>query len=256
MTYPGWVSNYYQTIVTASQTYNVPTNDIIAIIQQESGGNPNALSPAGAVGLMQVVGGPTDPVANINAGTSFFSQMLARYSGDVTKALAAYNTGPGNLDRYGLAAVLSPDWAGGETMRYVAIVEKLILDYGGSIPPGSSNPNPASYTPMPVPAGSGIPTPFGTISVPTISIPSVPDVPGAISGAGRGVVSAIQQAIDPLTSGIANVNQFLQFFANPKAIEAALMISTGVVVSVLGIILFALSLIPNKGGRLALPIAV
>ena len=110
----------------AAQRYRVDAGLIRAVIQAESGGNPTAVSRAGARGLMQLmpataaelgVTNPFDPTQNIMGGTSYLRRLLDRYRGDVKLALAAYNWGMGNLEKRPEAMPL-------ETKNYVAKVER------------------------------------------------------------------------------------------------------------------------------------
>ncbi len=96
-------------ITHAAKSNKLPDLLIRTVIHKESAGDPCVLSTAGAMGLMQLmpetaqtfrVRDPWNPVQNIEAGSKFLKQMLARYEGNLSLALAAYNAGPGNVDRY------------------------------------------------------------------------------------------------------------------------------------------------------------
>jgi soluble lytic murein transglycosylase len=100
-----------------------------AVVMAESGFNPEARSPKGALGLMQLmpdtarafgVLDPFDPEQNVRAGTAYLRQLLDRYDNREELALAAYNAGPGAVDRHGRNV---PPYS--ETMQYVATVTGL-----------------------------------------------------------------------------------------------------------------------------------
>ena len=120
-----------QIVFKASRKYGVDVGLIKAVIKAESNFNPQAVSTAGARGLMQLmpatarslgVNDSFDPEQNVMGGTRFLKDMLQRYNGNVDSALAAYNWGPGNVDK-------RPDRLPHETREYLARVKQLYASY-------------------------------------------------------------------------------------------------------------------------------
>ena len=139
-------SSYLQTTASleeifseAAQKYNVPKNLIKAIAKAESDFRPNATSGAGAQGIMQLMPATArelgvtdsyDPYQNIMGGTKYISQMLDKYDGNVSLALAAYNAGSNNVAKYGGIPPFE------ETQNYVAKVTRF-MNEGIDVPGGS-----------------------------------------------------------------------------------------------------------------------
>lgn len=104
------IANDFEAIIEkAATTYGVPAKLIQSVIKHESSFNPNAVSHAGASGLMQLM--PTtakflgvadafNPEQNIMGGAKYLSQLMKKYDGDISMTLAAYNAGPGNVAKY------------------------------------------------------------------------------------------------------------------------------------------------------------
>jgi len=119
------IAGYDGVIATHASHHGVRPELVRAVIQTESAFNPYARSVKGALGLMQLmpatafelgVVNPFDPVENIRAGVAYLRQLLDRYNNNEELALAAYNAGPGAVDKYGAV----PPYR--ETRNYVARV--------------------------------------------------------------------------------------------------------------------------------------
>lgn len=126
---------YSDIILSASQKYNIHPSIIAAVIHAESNFNPNAISSAGAQGLMQLMPATArslgvtdsfDPYQNIMGGTQYLSQQIQRF-GSLDLGLAAYNAGPGAVEQYNGV----PPYQ--ETQNYIARVLSLIPEYQNNI---------------------------------------------------------------------------------------------------------------------------
>jgi soluble lytic murein transglycosylase-like protein len=121
-------NRYDRIIDQEAANFGVRPDLVRAVVQVESGFNPRARSPKGAMGLMQLMPGTAvefgvrnayEPAQNVRGGVAYLRSLLDRY-GDETLALAAYNAGPNAVDRYGTAV---PPYR--ETRAYVSKVRNI-----------------------------------------------------------------------------------------------------------------------------------
>jgi soluble lytic murein transglycosylase-like protein len=125
-------------ITAAAKKHGIDPALLAGLVKQESNFNPTAGSPAGARGLTQLMPGTAaglgvtnvlDPIQSLDGGAKYLRQQLDAFGGDVTRALAAYNAGPGAVQRYGGV----PPYA--ETQNYVRIVQANAAQYRAASTP-------------------------------------------------------------------------------------------------------------------------
>jgi hypothetical protein len=170
--------------VQAAQRHGVDPRWFRSMVGAESAGNPNAVSPKGAMGLGQLMPGtaremgvtnPYDPAQNLDGSAGYFRKMLDQFGGQYPQATAAYNWGPGNLQRAGgsLAAIPS------ETQKYLA---RVSASAGApmqtpSAPSRWTDPNailamvpptqaPAEAAPAPAPTADSLPAMIAAMAAP------------------------------------------------------------------------------------------
>lgn len=120
----------------AANTYGVSSIILKSIAKAESGFNPSAISSAGAIGIMQLmpqtaaalgVSNSYDARENIMGGAKYISQLLSNYQGNISLALAAYNAGSANVDKYGGIPPFT------ETQNYVKKVLSYMEEFGFAV---------------------------------------------------------------------------------------------------------------------------
>lgn len=140
--------NYRDAAVSAARKHGIPPELFLALVQQESGFNPQAQSPVGAYGLTQLMPGtadylgvdPRDPYQNLEGGARYLDEQRDTF-GDWTLALAAYNAGPGNVRKHGGVPPFD------ETQNYVRSIIGSVGDQlpdpmaSGAAPGTGFNPN-------------------------------------------------------------------------------------------------------------------
>jgi len=136
--------NYTDLIKAAAQKYGVEAQLVSAVMWAESNFNPNVVSKAGAMGLMQLMPGTAqylgvedafDPAQNVDGGVRYLAQRLKDYGGDVLKALAAYNCGPTGLASRGITDLRDPAQFGllpKEIQAYITRIEGYLEAMGKS----------------------------------------------------------------------------------------------------------------------------
>ena len=140
-------------IADAAKKHSLEPNLVRAVMRQESGFKPCAVSYKGAEGLMQLmpataeqmhVTDPFDPTQNVQAGAAFLKQLLTRYSGDLRLALAAYNAGANRADQQDSSHFPL------ETQSYLAnIFAELGIPENGNADSGGVSPLPPAMPPAP-----------------------------------------------------------------------------------------------------------
>ena len=130
-----FTAEYSGAIEDAAREHGVDPALVRAVIHAESGFNPRARSRKGAMGLMQLMPGTASDMGvrdpwvvqqNIQGGVKYLAMLLAEFKGDITLATAAYNAGPGAVDRYGGVPPIE------ETRTYVQRVRQLLDRYHGA----------------------------------------------------------------------------------------------------------------------------
>ena len=168
---PGAATPYAAEIDAAAAKYHVDPALLRGLIRQESNFNANATSPAGARGLTQLMPGtaaalgvdPSVPAQAIEGGAKYLRQQLDRFGNDPAKALAAYNAGPGAVQRYGGV----PPYA--ETQNYVRKVLGFAAEYRQAAPASTATAAAASVT---SPLSAAVATaPVAGVSAPTSVLP-------------------------------------------------------------------------------------
>ena len=164
-----------QLIQSAAAKYSLDPSLLRAVIMQESGGDPAAVSAKGAQGLMQLmpatasslgVSDPLDPGQNVDAGARYLSGLLNQYGGDTSLALAAYNAGPGAVATYGGI----PPYA--ETQNYVSTILARLGQAAPAAADSSLLPVPSTVAPSGLTGGAWVALAAAALAVAFVAVSS------------------------------------------------------------------------------------
>ncbi|MDR3529302.1 MAG: lytic transglycosylase domain-containing protein [Rhodopila sp.] len=218
------VDRWLPEIAAAAQRFGIPERWVCAVMRAESGGIPSVTSPAGAMGLMQIMpatwvdlrrryslgADPYEPHDNILGGVAYLRELLDRYGSP--NFLAAYNAGPARLDDHLLTGRPLPD----ETRRYVSLLRpQLVAEQMHGSAPAAELPSlgeikaqeSAAQMQADMPASSGLFAPIPSTLAAVDVHPVVPsgDRPSARHGAaelfGGGAEAGLSVTLHPVRSG-------------------------------------------------------
>lgn len=138
-------------ILSTAAAYGVDPRLALEVAMQESGLNESAVSPAGAIGVFQLMPAtaadlgvdPTDTTANIQGGVHYLAMMLSRYNGNVAEALGAYDWGPGNMDK--AIAAHGAGWMNYAPLETQDYVQTILGNVGSQYSIGVTPPMPLPF---------------------------------------------------------------------------------------------------------------
>lgn len=173
-------------VAEAALRFGIPEHWIVSVMRAESAGDVRAISPAGAIGLMQVMpatwgelraryrlgGDPYDPRDNILAGAAYLREMWDRY-GNVAAMLAAYNAGPARYDQHLSTGRPLP----AETRAYVALLAPPLAAEMLSATPAVAPPPPPDWRDAPLFIARLSDRPSAEVEPPTRRQPAAPTPP-------------------------------------------------------------------------------
>jgi hypothetical protein len=199
------VANWQTEAERAAQHVGVDPDLFKALVWQESRGDANAQSKAGALGYTQLMPGtaqglgvnPHDPWQNLVGGAKYLKQQMHAFGGDVSKALAAYNAGPGAVQKYGGV----PPFA--ETQAYVKAITGALGKHTASAPKPGKAIAPAVADPVSALTASTTNAGPQTDATGLIQLASQQRQAPASSSAGLPVPAVLSQAYRALSSGQA-----------------------------------------------------